>query len=111
MPVCEMDPRPGGAYRHDYLGPEGESFSVFGTIVEIEPNRRIQHVEYMLLPERTPDNALETLFEPVDEGTRLTIHMSLPNAEARAAMLETGMMDGMEMAYASLDALLETGEV
>jgi uncharacterized protein YndB with AHSA1/START domain len=111
MPVCEMDPRPGGAYRHDYAGPEGESFSVLGEIIEIEPNRRIRHVEHMLLPERTPDNSLETLFEPVGDGTRLTIEMSLPNAEARAAMLETGMMDGMEMAYVSLDELLESDEV
>ena len=31
--------------------------------------------------------------------------MSLPNAEAREAMLATGMMEGMELAYQSLDEL------
>ena len=105
MPTCEMDPRPGGGYRHDYAGPDSESFSIVGKIIEIEPPRRILHVEYMLMPERTPDNNLETLFEAADGGTRLTLRMSLPDAEAREAMLATGMMEGMELAYQSLDEL------
>lgn len=111
MPDCEMDPRPGGAYRHRFAGPDGESFEIIGRIVEIEPHRRMAHVEYMLLPERTHDNTLETLFEAVDGGTRLTIHMSVPSPEARAAMLATGMTDGMEMAYQSLDGLIAQGAI
>lgn len=106
MPECEIDPHPGGGYRHLFAGPNGEGFEIIGRIIEIETNRRMAHVEYMLLPDRTPDNTLETLFEAVGEGTRLTIHMSLPSADAREAMLASGMTDGMEMSYASLDALL-----
>ncbi|HCQ66280.1 MAG TPA: hypothetical protein DIU07_14505 [Rhodobacteraceae bacterium] len=111
MPGCEMDPRPGGAYRHDYAGPDGEEFSIVGEIIEIEPNRRIRHVEYMLVPERTPDNNLETLFEAAEGGTRLTLRMTLPDAAAREAMLATGMMEGMELAYQSLDDLVEANDV
>ena len=111
MPHCEMDPRPGGGYRHDFVGPNGESFSIVGEIIDLEPNRRIAHVEHMLMPDRTPDNTLETLFEATGDGTKLTLHMSLPNAEARKAMLATGMTEGMEMSYTSLDGLIEAGGI
>lgn len=108
MPHCKIDARPGGTFRHDYAGPEGASFSILGTFLEVDAPHRLLHVEHMLLPDRTPDNRIETLFEPAGSGTKLTLHMSLPTAEARAAMLATGMTDGMEMAYAALDALAET---
>lgn len=105
MPVCEMDARAGGGFRHEYAGPDGAGFTIVGDIHEIEPNRRIRHSEHMLLPERTPDNSIETLFEAVGDGTRLTVRMSLPDAAARDAMLSTGMTEGMEQSYAALDAL------
>ncbi len=110
MPHCEMEARPGGAFRHDFAGPEGESFSIIGEIIEIEPHRRLLHLEHMLLPDRTPDNRIETLFDVAQDGTLLTLHMSVPSAEAREAMLASGMTDGMEMAYASLDRLIRDGQ-
>ncbi len=111
MPLCEIDPRPGGAYRHDFAGPNGEAFSIVGEILEIEPNRRIRHVEHMLMPDRTPDNNLETLFEPAGDGTKLTLHMRLPSAEVREATLASGMTDGMEMSYQALDGLISAGGI
>lgn len=106
MPRCEMDARPGGKFRHDFAGPDGAGFSILGEFIEMEPNRRLLHVEHMLLPDPTPDNTIESLFEAQGQGTRLTLHMSVPSAEARDAMLASGMTDGMEMAYAALDTLL-----
>jgi hypothetical protein len=35
----------------------------------------------------------------------MTMRMTLPDAATRAAMLATGMEDGMEASYARLDAL------
>jgi uncharacterized protein YndB with AHSA1/START domain len=57
----------------------------------------------MFLPDPTPDNHVETTFEPDGTGTLMTMRMTLPNAEARAAMLASGMADGMEESYARLE--------
>ena len=38
-------------------------------------------------------------------GTRMTMRMTLPDAQTRAAMLATGMEHGMEASYARLDSL------
>jgi hypothetical protein len=35
----------------------------------------------------------------------MTMRMTLPNAEARAAMLATGMEEGMEASYERLDGM------
>ncbi len=48
------------------------------------------------MPDTTPDNHVETLFEPDGQGTLMTMRMTLPDAATREAMLATGMDDGME---------------
>jgi hypothetical protein len=60
----------------------------------------------MHLPEPTPDNHVETRFEPDAAGTLMTIRMALPDAETRAAMLATGMEHGMEASYVRLEAVI-----
>jgi hypothetical protein len=59
----------------------------------------------MHLPDPTPDNHVETTFESDGDGTLLTIRMTLPSSEVRAAMLSTGMEHGMEASYQRLDAI------
>lgn len=105
MPHCVSDPRPGGAIRCDWVNAEGQRFFLTGSYLELEPGRRILHVERMHLPDPTPENRIETLFEADGTGTRLTVRMSLPDAATRAAMLATGMTEGMEASYARLDGL------
>jgi uncharacterized protein YndB with AHSA1/START domain len=70
------------------------------------PFSRIVHVERMHLPDPTPDNHVETRFEPDGSGTLMTMKMTLPNAETRAAMLASGMEHGMEASYARLEAMV-----
>jgi hypothetical protein len=60
----------------------------------------------MHLPDPTPDNHVETVFEPDGEGTQMTMRMTLPDAETRAAMLATGMDQGMEASYARMEEML-----
>ena len=60
----------------------------------------------MHLPQTTPDNHVETRFEQAATGTLMTMRMTLPDAETRAAMLATGMQHGMEASYARLDATI-----
>jgi uncharacterized protein YndB with AHSA1/START domain len=105
MPVCINDARPGGAIRYEWSNGEGQGFSLTGEFIELEPHRRIVHVERMHLPDPTPDNHVETIFEPDGTGTLMTMRMTLPDAETRTMMLSTGMEHGMEAGYRRLEAL------
>ena len=67
------------------------------------PFSRVVHIERMHMPDPTPDNRIETRFDPDGKGTVLTMRMTLPNAETRAAMLATGMEHGMEASYVRLE--------
>ncbi len=110
MPVCINDARPGGQLRFEWSDGNGNSFHVTGEYLEVSPHTRIRHIERMFLPDPTPDNNITTLFEPSGTGTRLTMRMSLPTTEARAAMLASGMEHGMEDSYARLDTMLGTAD-
>ena len=60
----------------------------------------------MHLPDPTPDNHVETTFQAEGGGTLMVMRMSLPDAEARKAMLATGMEQGMEASYERLEGML-----
>ena len=102
---CVSDPRPGGKILQRFEGPEGATFAIDGEFISLDPDREINHVERMLMPDPTPDNRIQTLFQAVDGGTLLTLHMELPDEASLKAMLDTGMAEGMEQSYARIDAL------
>jgi len=106
MPVCISEARPGGKIRYEWSNGKGQGFHLTGEYVELAPFSRIVHVERMHLPDPTPDNHVETRFEPDGQGTLMTMRMTLPDAATRAAMLETGMEHGMEASYVRLEGLL-----
>lgn len=106
MPVCICDARPGGKMRYEWSDGKGGGFSLTGECLVVEPYRRLVHVERMHLPDPTPDNHVETIFEPDGDGTLMTMRMTLPDAETRAAMLATGMEHGMEASYVRLEELI-----
>jgi uncharacterized protein YndB with AHSA1/START domain len=105
MPVCVSEPRPHGKIRYEWSDGKGGGFHLTGEYLELTPFRRIIHVERMHLPDPTPDNHIETRFEPDGDGTLMRMLMTLPSAEVRRAMLATGMERGMETSYARLDAM------
>jgi uncharacterized protein YndB with AHSA1/START domain len=104
MPVCINDARPGGKIRYEWSDGKGNGFHITGEFIELKPFTRIVHVERMHLPDPTPDNHVVTTFEPDGKGTLMTMRMTLPNAEARAAMLASGMEHGMEASYVRLES-------
>jgi len=103
MPVCISEARPGGRLRCEWTDGQGNGFYLTGEYVELEPFTRIVHIERMHLPDPTPDNRVETAFTPDGDGTLLRLRMTLPDADSRAAMLATGMEEGMEASYARLE--------
>src|ERR1017187_4264704 len=106
MPVCLSDPRAGGKVRYEWADGKGNGFYLTGEYVALEPFRRIVHVERMHLPDPTPDNHVETTFEPDGNGTMMTIRMTLPDAKTREGMLASGMERGMEASYARLEGMV-----
>jgi uncharacterized protein YndB with AHSA1/START domain len=106
MPVCENDVRPGGKFRYEWTNRKGGGFHITGEFLEVKAYGKIVHVERMFLPDPTPDNHVETLFEPEGSGTLMTMRMTLPDPQTRAAMLSTGMEHGMEASYVRLENML-----
>jgi uncharacterized protein YndB with AHSA1/START domain len=106
MPVCQSDLRPGGKIRYEWKHPNKGGFYLTGEFVELKPYSRIVHVERMHLPDPTPDNHIETTFEPDGSGTLMTMRMTLPDAQTRAAMLATGMQHGMEASYVRMESMI-----
>ena len=106
MPVCINEAKPGGKIRYEWSDGKGGGFHLTGEYVELEPSRRIVHVERMHLPDPTPDNHVVTIFEKDGQGTLMTMRMTLPDAATRTAMLSTGMEHGMEASYQRLEETL-----
>jgi uncharacterized protein YndB with AHSA1/START domain len=106
MPVCVSEARPHGKLRYEWMDGKGGGFYLTGEYLELQPCSRIVHVERMHLPDPTPDNHVETTFEPDGTGTLMTMRMTLPDAETRARMLDTGMEHGMEASYVRLESMI-----
>lgn len=111
MPVCINEARPGGQIRCEWTDGKGGDFFLTGEYIAVEPFSRTVHVERMHMPDPTPDNHVETLFEADGDGTLLTLRMTLPDADTRTAMLATGMEEGMEASYARMEAMMARGEL
>jgi uncharacterized protein YndB with AHSA1/START domain len=112
MPVCISDARPGGKIRLEWRDAKGGGFYLTGEFLKLEPYSRIVHVERMHLPGMpgpTPDNHVDTKFDPDGSGTLMTMRMTLPDAQTRAAMLATGMEHGMEASYVRLERMTILG--
>jgi uncharacterized protein YndB with AHSA1/START domain len=107
MPVCVNEAKLGGKIRYEWSNGKGQGFYLTGEYLELDPFRRIVHVERMFLPDPTPDNHIETTFDADGKGTLMTMRMTLPDAQTRKAMLATGMEDGMEASYVRLEGIIQ----
>ena len=106
MPVCVCEARPGGKIRYEWADGKGGGFYLTGEFVELVPFSRIVHVERMHLPDPCPDNHVVTRIEQDGSGTLMTMQMTLPDAQTRAAMLASGMAHGMEASYVRLETMI-----
>jgi len=70
-----VDLRPGGAYRSDGIGADGSPFHVSGTILEVDPPKRLVQTWGPSWEQGTPSTVTWTL-EPIPTGTRLTVRHS-----------------------------------
>lgn len=110
-PVCELDVRPGGAYRIVMRGPDGKDYPVTGVYREVvAPERLVMTDDCSEHPDEwhdavDPDRdksqgnpSLESLstvtFEEQNGKTTVTIRTLFPTAEVRNAMVRMGMNEG-----------------
>ena len=120
-PVCELDVRPGGAYRIVMRGADGAEYPITGVYREImEPERLVMTLDCSEHPaawhdlvkpnrQKGEDNPagvmLSTVtFEDLNGKTKLTVRVRLDSAAIRDAMLKMGMTEGWSQ---SLDRLAE----
>ncbi len=99
---CEVDFRPGGAWRIVHRGPEGEDQGFHGEFREIVPDERIVSTEiYEAMPE---GEAVNTLTLTEDGGrTTLSILVQHESKEHRDAHINSGMEAGLQEAMDRLE--------
>ena len=116
MPVCEMDVRPGGKYRWGWRSDEtGAGFGFFGTFKDVDAPAAMTQEEYFDagdageitgdMPVNSP-SINRTTFTETNGITTVIMLIDYGSKAARDAAVSTGMTDGMEISYTSLDALL-----
>ena len=98
---CEIDLRPGGAWRFVGRAPRGE-YAFYGVYREIQPPTRIVFTEIF---EPFPDAESVVTGEFTEEGgkTRLTVTVIYPSQEVRDMVLNTGMAKGAAISYDHLE--------
>lgn len=117
--ACEMDVRVGGKYLWAWNGPNGQlALSIRGEYREVAPPSRVSHTEIMEMgpgagpcgPEggcAEPWELLATLELSEKDGvTAMKMTLSFASKQARDGALASGMEQGMEAGYVSLDAYL-----
>jgi uncharacterized protein YndB with AHSA1/START domain len=104
MPVCEIDLRPGGAWRHVWRKADGSEMAMAGTFREVAPPARVVSTEQWG-PE-WPETINTVVFTESDGQTTITLTITYPSKEARDAALKTGMKDGMEQSFDRFDTVV-----
>jgi len=106
MPICEIEPRAGGAWRYGWRKDDGSEMILAGIVKEFVPGHRVVQTERWG-PE-WPETLNTVEFAEAGGMTTITTTITYPSKAARDAAIETGMMDGLDVSYARLDQLLES---
>jgi uncharacterized protein YndB with AHSA1/START domain len=97
MPVCEIDLRPGGAWRFVWRKSDGTEMEMSGEYREVAPPERLVSTESW--GGDWPETINTLVLSEADGKTTVTQTMLYPSQEARDAALETGMKDGASMSF------------
>jgi len=104
-PRCEVDPRPGGIFRCDMMGPDGAMFVGKGLFREVVPNERL--VFTFAGEEAVPPAILVTvLFEAQGNKTKLTMQQTAATVADYEDLLKLGVTEGMNQSFDKLEELL-----
>lgn len=96
VPLCEMDVRPGGAFRIHMRGPDGTVHRTKGQYHEVvEPDRLVLTDGFEDEPKPTGDMTWTVTFDPHGaDATDLRIHLRCQSIADRDTILRMGWRDG-----------------
>lgn len=103
--ICDIDLRPGGAWRWVGRGPRGE-FAFHGVYREIVAPERLVYTEIF---DPFPDAVSVVTTLLVEEGrkTRFTVNAVYPSLEVRDAVIKSGMERGAALSYDRLEEITD----
>jgi uncharacterized protein YndB with AHSA1/START domain len=104
---CDIDFRPGGAWRMVHRGPDGQEFGFHGEFRDIvRPDRITWTFEFEGMPGHVSVDTVT--FEEHDGVTTLTATSTFSSIEDRDGMLNSGMTEGATQTWERLEEYLET---
>ena len=110
-PVCEIDLRPGGLWRHTLRVPDGREFPSVSTFVEINPPHRFTY-EWNAVPDPIfgpvlpPKTLNEMRFDAEGGGCRVTARVECVSLAARDAMVQRGFATSVRESMVRLQGYL-----
>jgi uncharacterized protein YndB with AHSA1/START domain len=107
MTIDRFDPRDGGSYRYVHSDDAGNAFGFHGVFHgEPSPDGFVQTFEFEGAPGHV---SMDTLtLEERDGKTTVRTNSLFQSVEARDAMVQSGMAEGMNDGYDQLEELLAT---
>ncbi len=102
-PVCELDLRPGGAYRIVMRSPQGSEHPMRGVFLEIAaPERLVMSVDIDILK-----MIMTVTFEERAGKTKVTVAQRFDTTADRETNVKMGAVAGWTQSFERLDALLD----
>jgi uncharacterized protein YndB with AHSA1/START domain len=100
--VCEVDLRPGGAWRFVNRTPKGKMVAFHGVYREVTPPERLVFTEIF---EEFPDteSVVTAVFTDESGKTRLALTALYPSLDVRDIVLKSGMETGAAISYDRLE--------
>ena len=106
MVQCDMDLTVGGSFRWVWRTGPDRLMGVQGRFLTVDAPRRLIHTELFDEDWTGGETTVtQTLTEIAPQTTRLTMTIRYSSPDAQASTVASGMLSGMEEAYAKLDAL------
>ncbi|HTI88471.1 MAG TPA: SRPBCC family protein [Alphaproteobacteria bacterium] len=99
MTVCEVDLKPGGAYRYKWRNAEGTEIGLGGVYREVAVPSRLVATERFDPPFDQGEAVLTLMFDERDGRTTITNTAVYATPEARDGMLASGMERGIKASY------------
>jgi uncharacterized protein YndB with AHSA1/START domain len=106
MPVCEIDLRPGGAWRFVWRKDDGAEMEMTGVYDEITRPERIVNTESW--GGDWPDTLNTLALTETDGHTTAVMTTLYPTREARDLALGSGMKEGMTISFDRLESHLSS---
>lgn len=104
VPVCEIDLRPGGAWRFVGRSPKGE-YTFYGVYREIAAPERLVYTE-IFEPYPDAESVVTQVLTEENGKTRMTLSCIYPSKDVRDMVIQTGMESGAAISYDRLEDLV-----